>query len=163
SVASLNGLKNELHRLSSEQDILQAEIHALEQSPFMADAQALERAHLEAKDRGQEAETADKEWTDAVEARKARAEEHLRIIARFEQHKARLEAATSAATQAAVAAALEGPHREFIASLDVALDAQGTKWKQARERIDAAIHTQMEKARHARRLNERISAAKFDL
>ncbi len=163
SLAELTGLKTEIDRLATEQHALEAGISALQQNPLMRDAHALERAHREAKERRREAESAGTELTDAVQARKARAEEHLRTMASFEQRQTRLTTATSTAAQAAVAADLENTHREFIASLDVAPGARETSWKQARERIEAAVQTQMEKAGHARRLNERMAAARTDL
>ena len=157
SLAELTRLKTEIEHLSSEQHALAAEITVLQQSPQMKDAYALERAHHEAREKRKEADSARMELTHGVQARKARAEEHVRAIATFEQHQTRLTNATKVAAQTALAAGLESIHREFIALFDVGPSAHESSWKQARERIEAAIQAQMEKIEHIRQQNNRMA------
>jgi uncharacterized protein (TIGR02680 family) len=163
SLAELARLKTEIEHLSSEKHALAAEIAVLQQSPQMKDAYALERAHREAKEKRKEADSARVELTHAVQARKARAEEHVRAIANFEQHQTRLTNATKVAAQTALAAGMDGTHREFIALFDVGPSAHESSWKQTRERIEAAIQAQMEKVDHIRQHNNRMAVLGTEL
>src|SRR5262249_11949341 len=117
SLAELSKLKVEIEHLSADQHELDAKIAALQQSPQMKDACALERLHRESRERKKDSEGALFELKDAVQTQKARAEEHVRCMTAFEQHEARLTNATSAAANAAQAAGLDAGHREFIAAL----------------------------------------------
>jgi uncharacterized protein (TIGR02680 family) len=163
SLAELAKLKSEIQHLSVEQQALQAEIDALQQSPQMKDGQGLERAHREAKEKRDEAEAAAAELADAVQARKARSEDHLRIKAALDQCQIRLTAATEVAARAALSAGLDNVHRETLGSSDVLGAADARQLRQARETIEAAIQSQMAKVQHVRRLNERISSERNEL
>jgi uncharacterized protein (TIGR02680 family) len=163
SLAELSNLKIEIAQLSADQYDLEAKIAALQQSPQMKDAFALERLHREARERRKDAEETLAELKDATQCQKARAEEHVRCMTTFEQHEARLTNATNAATNAAQAAGLDASHRQFIAALDITPSAVESKWKQARERIEAAIQVQSEKIEHMRRLNNRLVAVTTDV
>jgi uncharacterized protein (TIGR02680 family) len=163
SLAELARLKSELQHLSVEQQALQAEIAALEESPHMKDGHALERAHHEAKEKRQEAEAAARELADAVQARKTRSDEHLKIKSTLEQLQARLRAAVEAAVRTALSAGLDSVHREFVESLDSLNPVDEFRLKKAREAVEAAIQTQTGKIEHVRMLNERIATARSEL
>ena len=119
SLAELARLKAEIQHLSAEQEAVQAEIAALERSPQMNGARALEPALREAKEKRKEAESATAELADAVQVRKARSGEHVRIKTILERCELRLKTATDIAAEAAFFAGLEGMHRETIESLEV--------------------------------------------
>jgi uncharacterized protein (TIGR02680 family) len=163
SLAELARLKSELQHLSVEQQALQSEIAALEESPHMKDGHALDRAHHEAKEKRQEAEAAARELADAVQARKTRSDEHLKIKSTLERLQARLRAAGDAAGRAALSGGLESVHREFVESLEIVDAVDEFRLKKAREAVEAAIQTQTGKIEHVRMLNERIAAARSEL
>jgi uncharacterized protein (TIGR02680 family) len=158
SIAELTKLSGEITRLSSEQHDLQAKIAALQQSPQMKDAIAMERLHREARERRKDSEMVATELKDAVRCRKARAEEHVRCMTAFEQHEVRLTNATNVAAQASLAAGLDANHREFVAMLEISPSVLDSKWKQAREKIESAIQVQTEKIDHMQRLNNKLNA-----
>src|SRR5207249_6228645 len=112
SLAELSKLKVEIEHLSADQHELEVKIAALQQSPQMKDAFALERLHREARERRKDSEAALLELKDAMQCQKARAEDHVRCMTAFEQHEARLTNATNAAANAALAAALDTSHRQ---------------------------------------------------
>src|SRR5215470_5627327 len=163
SLAELARLKSELQHLSVEQQALQAEIAALEESPHMKDGYALDRAHHEAKEKRQEAEAAARELADAVQARKTRSDEHLKVKSTLEQLQGRLRAAGDAAGRAAFSPGLESVHREFLEPLEIVDAVDEFRLKKAREAVESAIQTQTGKIDHVRMLNERISAARSEL
>src|SRR4029077_19816247 len=103
------------------------------------------------------------EVKDATRCRKARAEEHVRCMAAFEQQEARLTNVTNVVAQAALGAGLDASHREFIGMLDISPSALDSKWKQARERIEGAIQIQTEKIDHMRRLNHKLASSSSDV
>src|SRR5262249_15964398 len=90
SLAELARLMTELQRIGLEEDALEAEITAFQQSPHMKDAQAIEQAHHEAVERRKDAESAVAELTDAGRALKTFTEEHLRLRTLLEEIQARL-------------------------------------------------------------------------
>src|SRR5262245_9873110 len=163
SLAELARLKSELQHLSVEQQALQAEIAALEERPHLKDRHALERAHNEAKEKREEAEAAAGELADAVQARKTRSDEHLKIKSTLEQLQARLKAVADAADRAALSAGLNSVHREFVESLDVLNPVDEIRLRKAREAVEAAIQTQTGKIEHVRMLNERIATARSEV
>ena len=146
-LAELARLKAEMQRLGDEEHALEAEISAFQQNPQIRDARGLEQASREANERRRDAGWAASELTDASDARKDYADEHILITARLEQCQLRLAAATEAAAHAASAAGLEDIHREWSAS----------------EKIEGAIQTQIEKLETAGRLNERVSVARGEV
>src|SRR5262247_3248575 len=163
SLAELARLKSELQHLSVEQQALQSEIAALEESPHMKDGYALDRAHHEAKEKRQEAEAAARELADAVQARKTRSDEHLKVKSTLEQLQGRLRAAGDAAGRAALSPGLESVHREFLEPLEIVDAVDEFRLKKAREAVESAIQTQTGKIEHLRMLNERIAAARSEL
>jgi uncharacterized protein (TIGR02680 family) len=159
SLAELARLNAEIQRISGEQQALQAEIAALERRPEMKDADTLDSAFREAKEKRKEAESAAAELADAIQARKARSEEHIRIKTILERCELRLKAATDAAVELSRSAVLESLHRETIESLDI-LDSADDRLNQARRRIESAVQVQIEKIDHVRKLNQRIAHAR---
>ena len=163
SLAELTKLKTEIERLSDEQHDVEARITVLQQSPQLRDSTAMERLHRESRERRKDSESAIEELKDATRCRKARADEHVRSMSAFEQHEARLTAATNVAGQSALGAGLDASHREFIGMLDISPSALDSKWKPARERIEAAIQVQTEKIDHMRRLNDKLASLSKDV
>src|SRR5262249_49096960 len=153
SLAELARLKAEIQRVSGEHEALQAEVAALERRPEMKDADTLESAFREAKEKRKEAESAAAELADTIQVRKARTEEHIRIKTILERCELRLKTATDAAGELARSAGLESLHRETMDSLDI-LDSADDRLNQARRRIESAVQAQMEKIDHVRKLNE---------
>jgi hypothetical protein len=159
SLNELARLKAEMRRLSVEEHALQAEITAFQKRPQTADAHTLEQAHREATERRRDAECAAAELADASAIRKSCAGEHVKLRANLEQRRLRLAAAIDEAVQASARAGLEHIHRDAFGVFD--LYAAGEfAMKQARERIDREIHTQIEKMEHAGSLNERVAFAR---
>ena len=158
SLAELARLKTEMQHLSSEQDALQAEIRAFQQSPQMKDPQALEQAHRDAAERRRDAEAAAAELAETSRLRKSCTDEHLGLRTTLENRQLRVTAAADAAAHAALSAGLEHLHREAC-TLDFDT-ADELALPHARDRIAAGIQKQIEKVSHARKLNERAVAAR---
>jgi SbcC/RAD50-like, Walker B motif len=161
SLTELAKLKTELQRLSVEQHTLQTEITALEQNPHVKDSTAVEQARREAKEKREDAASAAAELANTVQGRKTRSEEHIRLMAALDQRKVQLAAVIDAAAVAASAAGLENIHNEVCGAVD-AQTANELALQPARETIESAIQTQMEKIGHARKLNSRIVLARND-
>ena len=163
SLAELAMLKSDIQHLVVEQQALQAEIATLQQTPQMRDGSGLERAHREAREKRNEAEAAAAELADAVQARKTRSEEHLKIRGTLEQFQSRLTTATDAATQAALSAGLDNAHREIIELLDSLSSLDESRLKRAKESVEISIQSQIAKLDHVRKLNERIASERNEL
>src|SRR5262249_28742682 len=157
SLAELARLKAEIQRVSGEQEALQAEIATLERRPEMKDADALESAFREAKEKRKEAESAAAELADAIQGKKARSEEHIRIKAILERCELRFRIAIEAGGEAACSAGLESLHRETIEGLDI-LDSTDDRLALARRSIETAVQAQIAKIERVRSFNERIAS-----
>jgi hypothetical protein len=161
SLAELAKLKTELQRLSVEQHTLQTEIAAFEQNPHVKDSRAVEQAEREAKEKREDASSAGAELANTIQTRKVLTEEHLRTAAAMDRRKIQLSAVIEAAAGAASAAGLENTHGEVCGAVDVQ-SANELDWQPAREAIDRAIQTQIEKLEHLRKLTARIALARND-
>ena len=159
SLTELARLKADLERLSAEEHALQAEITAFHESSQLREAHTLEQAHRAAADKRRDADSAAAELADASRLRKSCAEEHQRMRANLEHRQLRLAAVMDAAGEAALSAGLERLHREWLGAFDAEAAGEGTL-KQARERIEGGIQTQIEKMECVRSLNERFTLAR---
>jgi hypothetical protein len=157
-LAELAKLKAEMQRLSAEEHALQSEIAAFQQNPEKG-AIDLEQVRRDAAEKRREAEVAASELAEAIRVRKICTEEHLRIKTRLEQHRLRLLTALGQAATAATSAGLEDLHRNCFDALDIQ-SYDEVLWKHAKDRIGAAITTQLEIVERVEVLNERVETAK---